>query len=83
MRCRAKFLGVIEAYCSQVFMLSCGISPTELPHPDLLEGLSPIPMTSAERGSYVLKQSEELVRTLNYNVNLELALRSFALQLAL
>ena len=83
MRCRAKFLGVIEAYCSQVFMLSCGIAPTELPHPDLLEGLSPIPMTSAERGNYVLKQSEELVRTLNYNVNLELALRSFALQLAL
>ena len=40
-------------------------------------------MTSAERGSYVLKQSEELVRTLNYNVNLELALRSFALQMAL
>ena len=83
MRCRARFLGVIEAYCSQVFMLSCGILPGQLPHPDLFEGLSPLPMTSAERGSFVLKQSEELCRTLNYNVSLELALRSFALHLAL
>ena len=83
MRCRAKFLGLIEAYCSQVFMLSCGITPSALPHPDLAEGLSPLPMTTAERGEFVLKQSEELCRTLNYNVNLELALRTFALQLAL
>ena len=83
MRCRAKFLGVIEAYCSQVFMLSCGIAPGLLPHPDLMEGLSPLPMTPAKRGEFVLKQSEELCRTLNYNVNLELALRTFALQLAL
>lgn len=83
MRCRAKFLGVIEAYCSQIFMLSCGITPAQLPHPELLEGLTPLPMTSAQRGSFVLKQSEELCRTLNYNVSLELALRSFALKLAL
>ena len=83
MRCRARFLGVIEAYCSQVFMLSCGIAPDQLPHPDLFEGLSPLPMTPAERGNFVLKQGEELCRTLNYNVSLELALRSFALQLAL
>ena len=40
-------------------------------------------MTAAERGEFVLKQAEELCRTLNYNVNLELALRTFALQLAL
>jgi hypothetical protein len=64
-------------------MLSCGIAPDQLPHPDLFEGLSPLPMTPAERGSFVLKQAEELCRTLNYNVSLELALRSFALQLAL
>lgn len=83
MRCRAKFLGVIGAYCSQVFMLSCGAAPGQLPHPDLLDGLSPLPMTTPERGEFVLKQSEELCRTLNYNVNLELALRTFALQLAL
>ena len=83
MRNRAKFLGVIEAYCSQVFMLSCGIAPNQLPHGDLLEGLSPLPVTPQKRGSFVLQQSEELCRTLNYNVSLELALRSFALQLAL
>ncbi|MBR7140025.1 MAG: hypothetical protein IKD44_10810 [Lentisphaeria bacterium] len=83
MRCRAKFLGIIEAYCSQVFMLSCGVAPDLLPHPDLMEALSPLPMTSAKRGEFVLKQAEELCRTLNYNVNLELALRTFALQLAL
>jgi hypothetical protein len=83
MRCRAKFLGVINACCAQVFMLSCGVAPADLPHPELLEGLSPLPMTTPKRGEYVLKQSEELCRTLNYNVNLELALRTFALQLAL
>ena len=83
MRCRARFLGVIEAYCSQVFMLSCGVAPGTLPHPDFFEDLSPLPMTSAQRGEFVLKQAEELCRTLNYNVNLELALRTFALQLAL
>lgn len=83
MRCRSKFLGLIEGYCSQVFMLSCGISPETLPHPEFLEGVSPLPMTTAERGSFVLKQAEELCRTLNYNVSLELALRTFALQLAL
>ena len=83
MRNRAKFLGVIEAYCSQVFMLSCGISPGQLPHPELLEELSPLPVTPRKRGTFVLNQAEELCRTLNYNVSLELALRSFALQMAL
>lgn len=83
MRCRTKFLGVINACCAQVFMLSCGVSPADLPHPELLEGLSPLPMTTPERGEYVLRHAEELCRTLNYNVNLELALRTFALQLAL
>lgn len=83
MRCRAKFLGLIEAYCSQVFMLSCGISPDKLPYPEFIQELSPLPMTTAERGAAVLKEAETLCRTLNYNVNLELALRTFALQLAL
>ncbi|MBR2373514.1 MAG: hypothetical protein IKA87_04715 [Lentisphaeria bacterium] len=83
MRNRAKFIGLIEAYCSQVFMLSCGITPEQLPYPEFLSGLSPLPMTSAERGAAVLKEAETLCRTLNYNVNLELALRTFALQLAL
>ena len=83
MRMRAKFLALIETYCSQVFMLSRGIIPEQLPHPELLEGLSPLPMTTAARGAAVLEQGETLRRTLNYNVSLELALRTFALQLAL
>ena len=83
MRSRARFLGLIEAYCSQVFMLSCGIAPGELPHPEFFEEIQPLPVTTAERGSSVLRQAEELCRTLNYNVSLELALRTFALQLAL
>ena len=83
MRSRARFLGLIEAYCSQVFMLSCGIAPDELPHPGFFEEIQPLPVTTAERGSAVLRRAEELCRTLNYNVSLELALRTFALQLAL
>ena len=83
MRMRAKFLALIETYCSQVFMLSRGILPEQLPHPELLAGLSPLPVTTPARGSFVQKQGETLRRTLNYNVSLELALRTFALQLAL
>ena len=83
MRSRARFLGLIQAYCSQVFMLSCGIVPGELPHPELFEAIQPLPVTTPERGDFVLRQAEELCRTLHYNVSLELALRTFALQLAL
>ena len=83
MRMRAKFLALIETYCSQVFMLSRGILPEQLPHPELLAGLSPLPVTTPARGSFVQEQGETLRRTLNYNVSLELALRTFALQLAL
>ena len=54
------------------------ISQEDLPNPELF-GDTPLPEISPQRGKQILTQSEELEYTLRFNVNEELALRTFVL----
>ena len=82
MRERRSFLSAISCYCFQVFMLSQGVAFESLPNSELFYGRDPGKVTP-ERGSLVLREAENLVSTLNYNVNEELAIRSFVLNISI
>lgn len=82
-RRRRSFIAFISTFCSQIFMLSQGVARTDLPNRELLDHL-PLPHSIApERGNALLKEAEDLEFTLNYNVNDELALRTFAVNTAM
>lgn len=82
-RRRRRFVGLITSFCSQIFMLSRGVKMEELPNQSCFDHL-PIPLEISEaRGSAILKEAEELEYTLKFNVNDELALRTFAVNLAM
>ena len=82
-RKRRRFIALISSFCSQIFMLSQGASRDTLPNPELFDHL-PLPVNiSPERGAAVLKESEDLEYTLRFNVNDELALRTFAVNIAM
>ena len=83
MRRRSHFLSAIVTFCSQIFLLSRGADFADLPTPGVFDGLR-LPVHIPEAlGDFVLKEAEELEYTLKFNVNEELALRSFAVNLAL
>ena len=82
-RNRRRFTGLINTFCSQIFMLSRGVKREDLPCASVFDHL-PIPLEiPEERGNAVLKEAEELEYTLRFNVNDELALRTFAVNLAM
>ncbi len=83
MRERGLFLSAIQAFCQQVFLLSEGIALEQLPNPEIFEGIMLPASITPERGIAVLREADDLNNTLNFNVNEELALRTFALNLAM
>ncbi|MBQ4315119.1 MAG: hypothetical protein IJC21_06740 [Lentisphaeria bacterium] len=80
MRERRSFLSAISCFCFQVFMLSQGIAFDELPNKEVFGETAP-PAVSEEKASKILAEAETLVSTLNYNVNEELAIRAFVLNI--
>lgn len=80
MRERRSFLSAISCFCFQVFMLSQGIAFDELPNKEVFGETAP-PSVSEEKASKILAEAETLVSTLNYNVNEELAIRAFVLNI--
>ena len=78
MRERRSFLSAISCFCFQIFMLSRGVPFEELPNREVFCGEIP-PAISTERADKILSEAESLVSTLNFNVNEELALRTFVL----
>ena len=83
MRQRGRFVSAICTFCAQLYLLSCGVEFADLPNPEVFDGLRPPEHISAELGAFVLREAEELERTLLFNVSEELALRSFVVNLAL
>ena len=82
-RRRREFIAFINTFCSQVFMLSQGVERAALPAGWIFDHLAmPLNIPSA-RGEAILKEAEDLEHTLLYNVNDELALRSFAVNIAM
>lgn len=82
MRDRGAFLSAVDSFCSQVFMLSRGIPPEAMPNPELFDGITLPERISEEEGDRILQESTELLRVLRFPVNEELALRTFAVNLA-
>lgn len=83
MRERRRFIAAISTFCSQIFMISSGISLETLPNPEFFKGLALPGEITPDFGAKVLKEANDLEYTLLFNVNDELALRSFAVNIAL
>ena len=81
MRERRSFLSAISCFCFQLFMLSRGVPFEELPNKEVFCGEIP-PSISQEKAEKILAEAENLVSTLNFNVNEELALRTFVLNIS-
>lgn len=82
-RDRRQFIAAITTFCSQIFLLANNAVPADIPNPELFEHL-PIPaVIDAGRAKRILKEAEELEYTLKFNVNDELALRTFAVNVAM
>lgn len=79
---RRLFLSAIRCFASEAYLLSEGLPFEELPNPELFPAGPPPNLTPA-LGALVLKEAEELLFTLQFNVNEELALRAFAVNAAM
>lgn len=83
MQQRRKFLTLLGTFCQQIFLLSGGIAPAELPNPELFAGMKLPETISPQRGEKILQEADDLLNVLRFNVSDELALRTFALNIAL
>lgn len=82
MKERGQFLTAILTFCQQVFQLSLGVQVDQLPNPEIFNNIDLSKKITPERGVAALREAEELLYTLRFNVNEELALRTFAVNLA-
>ncbi|MBS1371697.1 MAG: hypothetical protein HPZ91_17265 [Lentisphaeria bacterium] len=82
MKERGLFLSAIHTFASELFQLASGVPFGELANPELFPA-GPPPGLTPELGELVLKEADELLFTLRFNVNEELALRSFAVNTAM
>ena len=82
MRDRRVFLSAVVTFCQQLFLLSRGTDFSLLPNPEVFVSGKPEQNISAVYGDRVLKEAEDLMMTLRFNVPEDLALRTFAVNLA-
>lgn len=83
MRLRKAFLSGIQAYAGEVFLLAMGASPESLPNPELPVFPPEGAAVDAARAERMQQAAEELLFTLRFNVNEELAMRDFAMKTVL
>ena len=82
-RDRRSFIAVITSFCSQLFLLANGARAIDLPNPELFDHLAIPAIVDKERAARILKEAEDLEYTLRFNVSDELALRTFAINIAM
>ena len=82
MKSRARFLAAVHTWCAELFLLSQGASFADLPNPECFAGNAPSGSVDPERAAAALHEAEDLLYTLRFNVGEELALRTFAVNLA-
>ncbi len=83
MRMRGMFLSAIHAFAAETAFLADGVLPEHLPNPELAVLPENGESIDAERAHRMLKNAEELLFNLRFNVNEELAIRDFAFRTAL
>lgn len=79
---RQLVLEGIYSFAAQLYLLSCGIPFSELPNAELFSGLNSLPQLAPERAEYILSAVDELLSYLRFNVDEELAIRNFAVKIA-
>ena len=83
MRERREFIAAVTTFCAQIFLLAQGVSPADLPNPEMFEHRAIPAAIPPERAGRILKEAEDLEYTLRFNVNPDLALRTFAVNAAM
>lgn len=83
-RMREEFLEAINTFASQVFLLSCGAKSEMLSNYEMFANLSTpnVETMRPEVAEKFQQISSELIYNLRFNVGEELAIRSFALEIA-
>ncbi len=82
MKERGRFLAAVHTFCAQLFLLSQGADFADLSNPECFAGRTLPPEIPQERAAMALREAEDLLYTLRFNVSEELALRTFAVNLA-
>ncbi len=82
MRIRKYFLSAIHTWFAQVFQLASGAGMHQLANPEIFDGLN-LPALDEKKTLQALKEAENLLYNMYFNINEELALRSFCMNVAL
>lgn len=82
-RLREQFISILHAFFAEIAMLSGGMKPEILPNPELMEHVGNTPNVKERDALRMLTLAEKLSDTLRTNVNDALAIRTFALSIAI
>ena len=86
LRLREEFLSILHTWFAQIALVSEGTPVELIPNPEVIRiwlDAVPRPEISPDEAARMLGEAENLVRVLNTNVSDELAVRSFALSIAI
>lgn len=86
LRLREEFLSILHAWFAQIALVAEGTPRELLSNPEVVSvwlDASPRPEISPDEAARMLAEAENLVRVLNTNVSDELAVRAFALSVAI
>lgn len=83
LRLRGFFLGAIHTWFAMLFQLSCGADAEHLANQEFFEETGVPENLDVKRASKTLKFAEDLIFNLRFNVNENLAIRTFCLNVAL
>ncbi len=81
MKERSKFLSAIHTFCGELYLLSEGVPFEDLPNPEFFPEVPAA--VDAGLGRLALREADDLLFTLRFNVNEELALRTFGINIAM
>ena len=80
---RNYLISALHTWFAQTYLLSCGAKPEDVANPEIFENLE-IPQKINEEDAYkALQAVDKLLYELRFNVNEELALRSFCLNVTI
>ena len=86
LRLREEFLSILHTWFAQIALVAEGTPLELLPNPEVVRvwlDADPRPEIAPDEAARMLSEAENLVRVLNTNVNDELAVRAFALSVAI
>jgi len=80
---RNYFISAMHTWFAQTYLLSCGTNIEKLANPEIFENLEIPPQINEEEAYNALQAVDKLLFELRFNVNEELALRSFCLNVTI